>query len=142
MSGGTGFEVAFQVDVHMLRVYLGLRGIKGDEVLSLAHHQNRNWGLSLAMCKRLDIKPQCWAYPHDILAIQLLENRGFPCIVETTAKGVNIMLMVIVGAYRKRIRISFSFCRFFRIIVRRPMIIGVEGTFVVDGCGQRMVQAT
>ena len=34
------------------------------------------------MYERLDIEPKCWAYGHDVLIVQFLEDRGLPCVVQ------------------------------------------------------------
>lgn len=61
------------------------------------------------MRKGLDIEAQCWADSSYVLSIELLENGGFACIVETSDRSQEERRRLALDTYKKRIRISFSF---------------------------------
>ena len=81
----------------------------------------------LAVDEGLDVEAERGADAHDVLAVELLQDRRLPGVVEPagTRAGVSVRVaraqMACVRAYRKRMRISFSFCLFFLIIVSRPI---------------------
>lgn len=74
------------------------------------------------MHKCLYIKPQCGAHTHDIFSVELLENGSLARVIQSTASSQNVEARTTTKhTHRNKILISFSFCRFFLIIVRRPM---------------------
>jgi hypothetical protein len=105
--------------------------------------KSRGEGDSLPfMTKRLDFEPQRRTDRPDILPVQLLQDRRFPCVIQPTArrhhdpdetrpasqrKNQREGKAKEDDVYRKRIRISFSLKRFLRMIVRRPILLVHEG---------------
>lgn len=75
------------------------------------------------MHESFDVESQSGTHGHDIFTIQLLQYCSLASIVKSTGMhekvGGNETLPV--PAHRKSIRISFSFIRFFLIIVRSPI---------------------
>jgi hypothetical protein len=71
----------------------------------------------------LDVEPQGWAHACNIFIIEFLQYRGLSSIVKAAAPklfGLESFLLRMV-TYRNNSLISFSFCRFFRIIVSSPI---------------------
>ncbi len=75
------------------------------------------------MYESLDVEPKRWTNPHYIFPIQFLQDRRFPSVIEAAIMVAysGIELLNTVDTYRKSIRISFSFCLFFLMIVNRPI---------------------
>ena len=57
--------------------------IKGIPNNSCGREAARN---SLCIGKSFDIEAKSWANTHDVLAIELLEDRGFPCIIKASKR--------------------------------------------------------
>ena len=71
----------------------------------------------------LDVEPQSWAHACNIFIIEFFQYRGLSSIVKAPAQslfGLESFLLRMV-TYRNNSLISFSFCRFFRIIVSSPI---------------------
>lgn len=82
-------------------------------------------GNALSVCERLYVEPQRWADAADVLSVELLENRCFPCVVQPAeVNQLADQCWACARAHRKSSRISFSFSRFFRMMVRSPIIFG------------------
>lgn len=98
---------------------------------------------SLSMHKRLDIESESRADAHYIFAVEFLQNRRLPGVVK--AAGFQPLLFRAImpsgHAYRNKMRISFSFCLFFRMIVSRPIFARVWGGSNVQVESQRRYAA-
>lgn len=74
-----------------------------------------------AVHKGFDIEAESWTNPTYVFSVQLFEDGRLPRIVQTAVVNVNARSNTDVLTYRNRMRISFSFCLFLRMIVRRPI---------------------
>lgn len=101
---------------HMLRLYLCRRLRRG-----FLPEVNDKIG-SLSMGKCFDVKAKCRAHTCDIFIIELLEDSGFSCVVQPPRKLQCYVSTVHAITCRNNILISFSFCLFFLMIVRSPMV--------------------
>jgi hypothetical protein len=82
--------------------------------------------------KRLDIESQRGADAEDIFSVELLKNSRLACVIQPAMLRMRGCWAREL-AHRKRIRISFSFCRFFLMIVKSPIDeirFGCRGSFL------------